>query len=120
MKVSCTLLSLVLIIAALCCQVYAAPDGPSTPTTCCFDFTTKKIPLKFVVSYENTSNRCSKEGLIFLTRRGFQICTNPKEQWVQDIKNHLDKKNAKTQSPESLLTLSPPSSLTTGQSRVEE
>ncbi|XP_027703265.1 monocyte chemotactic protein 1B-like [Vombatus ursinus] len=99
MKVSGVVLSLVLIIAALCCQVHASPDGPSTPTTCCFEFTTRKIPLKLVVSYEITSSRCAKEAVIFVTRRGFQICTNPKEQWVQDIRNHLDKKNAKTQSP---------------------
>uniref|UniRef100_A0A4X2M0N3 C-C motif chemokine n=1 Tax=Vombatus ursinus TaxID=29139 RepID=A0A4X2M0N3_VOMUR len=120
MKVSGVVLSLVLIIAALCCQVHASPGkypwsfhpyhpgrygecsliyGPSTPTTCCFEFTTRKIPLKLVVSYEITSSRCAKEAVIFVTRRGFQICTNPKEQWVQDIRNHLDKKNAKTQSP---------------------
>uniref|UniRef100_A0A4X2KF59 Chemokine interleukin-8-like domain-containing protein n=1 Tax=Vombatus ursinus TaxID=29139 RepID=A0A4X2KF59_VOMUR len=107
MKVSGVVLSLVLIIAALCCQVHASPDGPSTPTTCCFEFTTRKIPLKLVVSYEITSSRCAKEAPLnkhlffhsFVTRRGFQICTNPKEQWVQDIRNHLDKKNAKTQSP---------------------
>ncbi|XP_020818941.1 C-C motif chemokine 2-like [Phascolarctos cinereus] len=99
MKVTGAVLSLVLIIAALCCQVHASPDGPSTPTTCCFEFTSRKIPSKLVVSYEITSSRCAKEGVIFVTRRGFQICTNPKEQWVQDIRNHLDKKNAKTQSP---------------------
>ncbi|XP_068946024.1 C-C motif chemokine 2-like [Petaurus breviceps papuanus] len=99
MKVSGAVLSLVLIIAALCCQVHASPDGPSTPTTCCFDYTTRKIPLNRVVSYEVTSSRCAKEGVIFVTRRGLQICTNPKEQWVQDIRDHLDKKNAKTQTP---------------------
>ncbi|XP_072501050.1 C-C motif chemokine 3-like [Notamacropus eugenii] len=99
MKVSGAALSLVLIIAALCCQVHASPDGPSTPTTCCFEYTAKKIPPKYVVSYEVTSSRCAKEGVIFVTKRGFQICTNPKEQWVQDIRNHLDKNNAKTQTP---------------------
>ncbi|KAM9005687.1 C-C motif chemokine 3-like 1 [Sarcophilus harrisii] len=110
MKVSGAVLFLVLVTAALCCQVHASPEGPSTPTTCCFEFTTRKIPPKLVVSYETTSSRCAKEGLVFVTRRGLQICTNPKEQWVQDIKNQLDKKNAKTQSPEFLTTFSTQSS----------
>ncbi|XP_044532150.1 C-C motif chemokine 3-like 1 [Gracilinanus agilis] len=99
MKVSGAVLYLVLIIAALCCQVHASPDGLDTPTTCCFEFTSRKIPPKFVVSYEITSSRCAKEGVIFVTRRNLQICANPNEQWVQNIKNDLDKKNAKTQSP---------------------
>ncbi|XP_068946025.1 C-C motif chemokine 3-like [Petaurus breviceps papuanus] len=98
MKVSTAALTLVLIAAALCCQVHASPDGPGTPT-CCFDFTSKKIPSKLVVSYGTTSSRCAKEGVIFITRQGYNICANPKEQWVQHVMKQLKSKKAKTQSP---------------------
>ncbi|XP_036624787.1 C-C motif chemokine 3-like [Trichosurus vulpecula] len=99
MKVSRAVLTLVLIAAALCCQVYASPDGPGTPTTCCFDFTSKRIPSKLVVSYGTTSSRCAKEGVIFTTKQGYNICANPKEQWVQHVMKQVDSKKAKPQSP---------------------
>ncbi|XP_043855550.1 C-C motif chemokine 3-like 1 [Dromiciops gliroides] len=98
MKVSRAVLTLVLITAVLCCQVYAA-DAPDHPTTCCFNFTSRKIPSKLVVSYETTSSRCAYEAVIMITKQGLRICANPKEHWVQHIKNQLDKKKAKTQSP---------------------
>ncbi|XP_020818984.1 C-C motif chemokine 3-like [Phascolarctos cinereus] len=97
MKVSRAVLTLALIAAALCCQVYASPDGPATPT-CCYDFTSKRIPSKLVVSYAVTSSRCAKQGVIFVTKQGYNICANPKEQWVQHVMKQLDNKKAKTQS----------------------
>ncbi|KAM9000466.1 C-C motif chemokine 5 [Sarcophilus harrisii] len=98
MKVSRGILILVLIAAALCCQVHASPDGPDTPV-CCFIFTSKKIPSKLVVNYSATSNRCAKEAVIFITKQGLNICANPKEQWVQNIMKLLNSKKAKTQRP---------------------
>ncbi|XP_074046495.1 C-C motif chemokine 2-like [Macrotis lagotis] len=98
MKVSGALLLLVL-IAAFCCQADSSPDAPSTPITCCFDFTTKIIPPKLVVSYEITSDRCARKAVVLVTKRGYNICSNPEAQWVQNIRNRLDKMNAKTQSP---------------------
>ncbi|XP_027703266.1 C-C motif chemokine 3-like [Vombatus ursinus] len=97
MKVSTAVLTLALIAAALCCQVYSSPDGPATPT-CCYDFTSKKIPSKLVVSYGVTSSRCAKQGVIFITKQGYNICANSKEQWVQHVMKQLDSKKAKTQS----------------------
>ncbi|XP_072501049.1 C-C motif chemokine 3-like 1 [Notamacropus eugenii] len=97
MQVSRAALTLVLMAAVLSCQIFASPDGPGTPT-CCFDFTSKRIPSKLVVSYGTTSSRCAKEGVIFITRQGHNICANPKEQWVQHVKKQLDSKTAKTQS----------------------
>ncbi|XP_051853459.1 C-C motif chemokine 3-like 1 [Antechinus flavipes] len=98
MKVSRGILILAVIAAALCCQICASPDGPDSPI-CCFSFTSKRIPPKLVVNYSATSNRCAKEAVIFITKQGFNICANPKEQWVQHIMKLFDSKKAKTQRP---------------------
>ncbi|XP_074121660.1 C-C motif chemokine 5-like [Sminthopsis crassicaudata] len=98
MKVSISILTLVLIAAAFCCQVRASPDGPDAPT-CCFSFTSRTIPSKLVRSYSVTSSRCVKEAVIFITKQGLNICANPKDQWVQHIMKLIDSKKAKTQRP---------------------
>ncbi|XP_074046491.1 C-C motif chemokine 3-like [Macrotis lagotis] len=97
MKLSRAILLLILIVATLCCQDHALPDGPETPT-CCFDFTSRRIPLKLVVDYGTTSSRCAKEGVILTTRQGLKICAHPSQQWVQGIMRQLDNKRAKNQS----------------------
>ncbi|XP_020818985.1 C-C motif chemokine 3-like 1 [Phascolarctos cinereus] len=107
MKVSGAVLSLLVIAAALCCRVRASPFGPGIPTICCFHFTSRNIPLKFVVTYKTTSSQCGKKGVVFITKRGLDICANPKEEWVQRIMKQLDSQKAKTQSPGRLLTLTP-------------
>ncbi|XP_007485602.1 C-C motif chemokine 4-like [Monodelphis domestica] len=95
MKVSGAVLTLVLIAAAFWCGVQAT-DGSNHPAICCFEFTTKKIPPKLVVNYEATSSTCANNGVIFFTKRGFEICANPEEKWVQNIVKLLDNKKTTT------------------------
>ncbi|XP_037019610.1 C-C motif chemokine 3-like [Artibeus jamaicensis] len=84
MKVSGAALAVLLCITALCSQVFSAPVGADTPTACCFSYASKPIPRKFIAKYFETSGLCSNPGIIFLTKRGREVCADPSEAWVQE------------------------------------
>ncbi|KAL2765375.1 C-C motif chemokine 3-like 1 precursor [Daubentonia madagascariensis] len=90
MKVPMAVAAVLLCTMALCNQVFSAPFGADTPTACCFSYTSRHIPRKFVVDYFETSSQCSKPGVIFLTRRDRQICADPSEAWVQEYITDLE------------------------------
>uniref|UniRef100_A0A2R8MT57 C-C motif chemokine n=1 Tax=Callithrix jacchus TaxID=9483 RepID=A0A2R8MT57_CALJA len=58
--------------------------GPYQPSECCFAYTTHRIPRQRIVAYYGTNSQCSKPGIVFITKRGKSICTNPSDKWVQD------------------------------------
>uniref|UniRef100_A0A8D0GKM1 C-C motif chemokine n=1 Tax=Sphenodon punctatus TaxID=8508 RepID=A0A8D0GKM1_SPHPU len=89
MKVSAAALA-VLLIAALCSQSLAIPLGSDPPTSCCFTYTLKKIPRSFVVDYYDTNSKCSMPAVVFITKKGREVCANPKDQWVQEYVNDLE------------------------------
>ncbi|XP_054430773.1 C-C motif chemokine 3-like [Pteronotus mesoamericanus] len=90
MKVSGAALAVLLCTMALCSPVFSAPVGADTPTACCFSYVSKPIPRKFVVNYYETSSQCSNPGVIFLTRKGREVCANPSEAWVPEYINDLE------------------------------
>uniref|UniRef100_G1QD66 Chemokine interleukin-8-like domain-containing protein n=2 Tax=Myotis lucifugus TaxID=59463 RepID=G1QD66_MYOLU len=56
---------------------------------CCMTYVTRQIPRKFVVAYFETSTKCPQYGVVFLTKRGRNICANPSDAWVQKYINNL-------------------------------
>ncbi|KAM5309244.1 C-C motif chemokine 3-like 1 [Glossophaga mutica] len=90
MKVSGAALAVLLCAAALCSQVSPASFGADTPTACCFSYTSRQVPRKFIADYFETSSQCTKAGVIFLTKRGRQICADPREAWVQEYVADLE------------------------------
>ncbi|XP_055982505.1 C-C motif chemokine 3-like [Sorex fumeus] len=84
-------LAILLCALALCSQEHSMPHGADTPTACCFSYTSRPIKRKSVVSYFETSSQCSKLGIIFQTKRGWWICANPSEAWVQHLICDLEK-----------------------------
>ncbi|XP_004684528.1 PREDICTED: C-C motif chemokine 3 [Condylura cristata] len=83
MKVPGSALAILLCTMALCSQVFSAPFGANTPTSCCFSYTNRQIPRNLIVAYFDTSGLCSKPGVIFQTKKKLEICANPSEDWVQ-------------------------------------
>ncbi|XP_012871884.1 PREDICTED: C-C motif chemokine 8-like isoform X1 [Dipodomys ordii] len=91
MKVCATLLCLLLMV--LSSQVLAEPDSATIPTTCCFTVSTKRLPIQQLESYRRiTNSKCPQKAVIFQTKRGKLICTDPKQKWVQTSMKILDQK----------------------------
>ncbi|XP_045045966.2 C-C motif chemokine 3-like 1 [Desmodus rotundus] len=90
MKVCAAALAVLLCTAALCSQVSSVPLGADTPTACCFSYTSRQVPRKFIVNYFETSSQCSNPGVIFLTKRGREVCAHPREAWVQEYVTDLE------------------------------
>uniref|UniRef100_A0A8C0G9N5 C-C motif chemokine n=1 Tax=Chelonoidis abingdonii TaxID=106734 RepID=A0A8C0G9N5_CHEAB len=64
--------------------------GSDPPTACCFSYTARKIPRNFVKDYYSTSSMCSQPGIVFITKRGRELCANPSESWVEEYVADLE------------------------------
>ncbi|XP_030778407.1 C-C motif chemokine 3 [Rhinopithecus roxellana] len=89
MQVSTAALAVLLCTVALCNQI-SATFAADTPTSCCFSYISRQIPQNFIADYFETSSQCSKPGVIFLTKRGRQVCADPSEEWVQKYVSDLE------------------------------
>ncbi|KAL8198690.1 UNVERIFIED_CONTAM: C-C motif chemokine 4 [Gekko kuhli] len=79
-----------LLLFAVCSQASSGLVGGDPPTSCCFSYTSRKIPQKLVKSYYETSSRCSQPAVVFTTKKGRDICANPSEQWVSNLVTQLE------------------------------
>ncbi|XP_062036337.1 C-C motif chemokine 24 [Lepus europaeus] len=67
------------------------------PSSCCMNFIPKKIPESHVVSYQLSSGSvCPRAGVIFTTKKGYKVCSDPKQQWVQSYVRNLEAKGRKS------------------------
>ncbi|XP_049659356.1 C-C motif chemokine 4 homolog [Accipiter gentilis] len=82
--------ALTILIAALCYQTSAAPIGSDPPTSCCFTYTSRQLPRSFVVEYYETNSQCPQPAVVFITKKGRQVCANPEQDWVQEYMSDLE------------------------------
>ncbi|XP_069470870.1 C-C motif chemokine 4 homolog [Ambystoma mexicanum] len=78
----------VLVLAAFCYEGLAAPAG--IPSKCCFSYAVRKVPQSHVQRYFVTSSQCPRPAVIFITRKGHEVCADPKQSWVQGYVNDLN------------------------------
>ncbi|EDL19362.1 C-C motif chemokine 24 isoform X1 [Mus musculus] len=93
---SATIVAGLLLLVACACCIFPI-DSVTIPSSCCTSFISKKIPENRVVSYQLANGSiCPKAGVIFITKKGHKICTDPKLLWVQ---RHIQKLDAKKNQP---------------------
>ncbi|XP_071621295.1 C-C motif chemokine 4-like [Heliangelus exortis] len=90
MEFSAAILAL-LFIAASCSQTFSGPAGSDLPT-CCISYTHHRLPGKLILGYYSSSTSCSLQAIVFITRRGRQVCANPRDTWVQHHLKNLKQK----------------------------
>ncbi|NXG75918.1 CCL4 protein, partial [Baryphthengus martii] len=64
------------------------PVGPDSPV-CCFSYTQHRLPRKLILRYYSTSTTCTQPAIVFITKKGRQVCANPKDAWVQSYLQNL-------------------------------
>uniref|UniRef100_A0A8C3S6I0 C-C motif chemokine n=1 Tax=Chelydra serpentina TaxID=8475 RepID=A0A8C3S6I0_CHESE len=87
MKVSVAALA-ILLITAFCSLASSAPLGPDT-TVCCFSYASRKLPQGHLKGYFYTSGKCSQPAVVFTTKKGREVCSDPNAQWVQEYVKHV-------------------------------
>ncbi|XP_012639779.2 C-C motif chemokine 3-like [Microcebus murinus] len=90
MRVPAAALAVLFFTEALRPQPCSASFGAGTPTACCFSYISRQLPLRSVDDYSETSSQCSRPAVIFLTKRGRQVCADPGEAWVQEYVTNLE------------------------------
>ncbi|XP_015264626.1 PREDICTED: C-C motif chemokine 4-like [Gekko japonicus] len=90
MKVYASICAMVLLFHLAVCAHIIGPEGADPPISCCFSYSSKKIPFNLLGNYYRTSERCSSPATVFITKKGREICANPAERWVQDHVSRLE------------------------------
>ncbi|NWY60170.1 CCL5 protein, partial [Chionis minor] len=86
MKVPAGALIAVLLIA-VCSPAEAHLD--TTPTFCCFSYIQRPVPRSLITSTYTTSSMCTLPAVILVTKKGKELCTDPKAPWVKAHLKHF-------------------------------
>ncbi|KAL7880893.1 hypothetical protein SRHO_G00031470 [Serrasalmus rhombeus] len=87
----CALLLGLLVVT--CLQSFAAGNNGKSPEECCFNFFNKPVPVRSIVSYEETRDDCPKAGVVFITKKAARICADPGFKWVKRAIDQIDIRN---------------------------
>ncbi|KAI4874768.1 hypothetical protein NFI96_023551 [Prochilodus magdalenae] len=78
------------LLVVICLQSFAAANNGKSPEECCFNFYSKAIPVRSIVSYEETRSDCPKAGFVFITKKSARICVDPGFKWVKRAIEQID------------------------------
>ncbi|KAM4899896.1 C-C motif chemokine 3-like [Sylvia borin] len=81
----------VLLLVAICSLAQAdlrvsrsaEPSKKGTKDICCFSTISRPIPRSMILSAYRINNSCPMEAVVVVTRKGKQVCVDPKARWVQ-------------------------------------
>ncbi|XP_042257456.1 C-C motif chemokine 36.1 [Thunnus maccoyii] len=90
MRTSHMLLFCILGAALLSSVICNSANGPDD---CCFKFYPRRVNKNLIQSYYMTDYRCSRTGVILVTRKSRHICVDPNLSWVEKIMKSLDEAN---------------------------
>ncbi|XP_051978651.1 monocyte chemotactic protein 1B-like [Xyrauchen texanus] len=89
-----------LIFLVLFCSMQVSSSAPNAigmaQSTCCSEFINAMIPFKRLVSYKQTGSSCVKQGIVFKTIIGIEICADPQKDWVRSHIAKLDNRRTVT------------------------
>uniref|UniRef100_A0A8C9DPA5 C-C motif chemokine 21 n=1 Tax=Prolemur simus TaxID=1328070 RepID=A0A8C9DPA5_PROSS len=92
-------LSLLILVLAFSIPRTQGSDGGAQD--CCLKYSVRKIPAQVVRSYrkQEPSLGCPIPAILFSPRKRSQpeLCADPKEPWVQQLMQHLDKPRKEVQ-----------------------
>ncbi|NXQ24143.1 CCL5 protein, partial [Alaudala cheleensis] len=57
---------------------------------CCIKYISRPIPRRMIQSANRTSSSCPMQAVILVTRKGREVCADPKAPWVQEYLEHLE------------------------------
>ncbi|NWI44126.1 CCL3 protein, partial [Picathartes gymnocephalus] len=90
----------VLLLVAICSlaetnlrdsRIAALPQMQETiPTSCCFSYVSRRLPRSMIHSAYWTSTSCSMPAVVLVTRKGIEVCIDPKARWVQKYLEDLE------------------------------
>ncbi|KFV20123.1 C-C motif chemokine 4 [Tauraco erythrolophus] len=87
MRISAAVFAL-LLIAASFSQTFSGPAGPDHPI-CCVSYARHRLPQKLIAHYYSSSTACTLPAIVFVTKKGRQVCANPSDPWVQTYLQNL-------------------------------
>nr|AGK84717.1 CC chemokine SCYA115 [Ictalurus punctatus] len=64
-----------------------------TKNVCCYSFHPCPLKAIMVTSYSQTSPQCTKQAVLFRTRKGKDVCAKPTDAWVKELIKVLDIKS---------------------------
>ncbi|XP_014736257.1 PREDICTED: C-C motif chemokine 14-like [Sturnus vulgaris] len=82
----------VLLLVVLLSLSPCSSAGPYSPSECCFEYERCALCLVNLLGFYSTPRECYSPAIVFETKRGAKICTNPEEKWVKRAITELQKK----------------------------
>ncbi|NWT64589.1 CCL3 protein, partial [Prunella himalayana] len=58
--------------------------------SCCFSSISRPIPRRMISSAYRTSSSCTVPAVVLVTRKGMEVCADPKARWVQKYLEDLE------------------------------